>query len=203
VVSADLNGLDVAQFNDLGGYTTTSWPGPFGNDGMVFAGVVEIAAVSSTAYISETRSSSPVNQLTPLIYRTFETLTPVNQRRDGADADVDLSASVPNTTGWSVVILAHDYVNGGIDLRLNGTSVTTGTLASTGSGPETNLSVGLGSATNNSGPWENKLAEALWFDDRLTTGATGDLERVEGYLAHRYALQSKLPVSHPYKNAAP
>ena len=202
VVSADLNGLDVAQFNDLGGYTLSSWPGPYGNDGMVFACVVEIAAVSSNAYISETRSSSNV-QLTPLIYRTSETLDPSNQRRDGADADVDLSASVPNTTGWSVVILAHEYVNGGIDLRLNGTSVATGTLSSTGSGPETGLSVGLGSSSVNSNPWENKLAEALWFDDRLTTGATGDLERVEGYLAHRYALQSKLPVSHPYKNAAP
>ena len=203
VVSGDLNGLDVADFQDLGGYTLTGWTGPFGNDGMVFAGVVEIASTSSHAYISETRAAVPASQLTPLLYRTYEELTPSNQRRDGADVDVDLSAAAPSNTGWIVVVLAHDYVTGGVDLRVNGTSVATGTLTSTGPGPETNLSVGLGSSATNVAPWENKIAEALWFDDRLTTGATGDLERVEGYLAHRYALQSKLPVSHPYKNAAP
>jgi len=203
VVSADLNGLDVAQFNDLGGYTLSNWAGPFGNDGQVFAGVVEIDAVASSAYISETRPDVPATQLTPLIYRTNQTLTPSNQRRDGADTDVDLSASVPSTTGWAIVVLAHDYTNGGINCLVNGTSVATGTLTSTGSGPETNLKVGLGSSAVNTLSWEHKIAEAIWFDDRLSTGSNGNLERVEGYLAHKYALTAKLPVSHPYKNAAP
>jgi len=203
VVSADLNGLDVAQFNDLGGYTLSNWPGPFGNDGQAFAGVVEIDAVTSNSYISETRANSATNQLTPLIYRPVQTLTPTNQRRNGADTDVDLSASVPSTTGWAIVVLAHEYTNGGIDLRINGTSKATGTLTSTGSGPETNLTVGLGSSSINSAPWKHKIAEAIWFDDSLSTGSNGNLERVEGYLAHKYALTAKLPVSHPYKNAAP
>jgi hypothetical protein len=203
VVSADLNGLDVAQFNNVGGYTLSNWAGPVGNDGQVFAGVVEIDAVASSAYISETRADVPASQLTPLIYRSTQTLTPSNQRRDGADTDVDLSASVPSTTGWAIVVLAHDYTNGGINCLVNGTSVATGTLTSTGSGPETNLKVGLGSSAVNTLSWEHKIAEAIWFDDRLSTGSNGNLERVEGYLAHKYALTAKLPVSHPYKNAAP
>lgn len=33
--------------------------------------------------------------------------------------------------------------------------------------------------------------------------STADREKVEGYLAHKWGLTANLPVSHPYKNAAP
>ena len=30
-----------------------------------------------------------------------------------------------------------------------------------------------------------------------------DVEKAEGYLAHKWGLESNLPVSHPYKSSAP
>jgi len=201
VVSADLNGLDVAQFNQLGGYSLFNWPGPYNNDGVVFAAVIDLQTPSANAVIADLRAGN--QQLFVTLVFSNGNFWCLNNRRAVADADVDLLGPSVDGTGWSVVVVMHDYVTGDITVQINGTSVLTGTLASTGAGPETNLWVALGSNTTMSAPFQHKMAEALWFDDRLTTGATGDLERVEGYLAHRYALQSKLPVSHPYKNAAP
>lgn len=201
VVSGDLNGLDVAQFNDLGGYTLYNWPGPYNNDGVVFAAVIDLQTPATNAVIADLRVGN--QQLFVTLLFSNGNFWCINNRRAVADADVDLNGPFVGGTGWSVVVMMHDYVTGDITVQINGTSVLTGTLTSTGAGPETNLSVALGSNTTMSAPFEHKMAEALWCDNRLTTGATGDLERVEGYLAHRYALQSKLPAGHPYKTTAP
>jgi hypothetical protein len=44
------------------------------------------------------------------------------------------------------------------------------------------------------------IAEILIFDSALTTT---ERERVEGYLAHKYALTANLPSDHPYKSGPP
>ena len=48
--------------------------------------------------------------------------------------------------------------------------------------------------------WRGPVGEILAFDRKLT-----DTERqeVEGYLAHKWGLDGKLPSNHPYKNSAP
>ncbi len=48
--------------------------------------------------------------------------------------------------------------------------------------------------------WLGYLAEIIVFDDKLSDG---DRQKVEGYLAHKWGLESDLPVGHPYKSAAP
>jgi len=48
--------------------------------------------------------------------------------------------------------------------------------------------------------WCGDLAEVIVFSNALTTP---DRQQVEGYLAWKWGLQTNLPGSHPYKNAAP
>ena len=52
---------------------------------------------------------------------------------------------------------------------------------------------------------DGKLAEFFAVADVPGTGGTdiSELEKAEGYLAHKWGLTSSLPVSHPYKNSAP
>lgn len=203
VVSDDLNGLDVADFQDLGGYGTGyTWPGPFGNDGMVTAAVVDIVDPSTSAVIIDVRKSG--SQLLTSAMRTDQRIAAGNNRRDPSDSgDVDLLDPGTTPLGWGIVVVTQDYITGNVDLRFNGEIIDTGTLDSTGPGPVTDLAVAIGSSVNITAPWESKLAEVLLFDDILTTGSNGNVERVEGYLAHRYGLQSNLPVSHPYKTDPP
>jgi len=48
--------------------------------------------------------------------------------------------------------------------------------------------------------WCGDLAEVITFSTDLTTT---NREKVEGYLAHKWGLQSTLPANHPYKTTAP
>ena len=199
VVSGGLNGLDAASFTGTNGYKINGWPGPFGNDGFVFAAVVEIASASNGT-LMELRVAS---QLSQVRYLSTQELDLNAERRDDADTSAKTRDSLSSSTGWAVIVVSHDYTTGAVQSRVNGTTLGTTTLATTGTGPENNITVSLGSTSVGGVAWQLDMAEAIWFDDSLSTGANGNLERVEGYLAHRYALQSKLPVSHPYKNAAP
>lgn len=44
------------------------------------------------------------------------------------------------------------------------------------------------------------VGEIIWFSSQLSTS---DQQKVEGYLAHKWGLQSKLDNSHPYKSNPP
>ena len=48
--------------------------------------------------------------------------------------------------------------------------------------------------------WNGDIAEIIAYN-----GSLSDTERqkIEGYLAHKYGLQSQLPSGHPYKTTAP
>jgi hypothetical protein len=48
--------------------------------------------------------------------------------------------------------------------------------------------------------WTGKCSEFILGD---TTLSSADRERIEGYLAHKWALTGNLPGGHPYKTAAP
>jgi hypothetical protein len=53
---------------------------------------------------------------------------------------------------------------------------------------------------SSSAGWTGKCSEFILGD---TTLSSADRERIEGYLAHKWALTGSLPGGHPYKNAAP
>ena len=48
--------------------------------------------------------------------------------------------------------------------------------------------------------WKGDLAELLIYNEELPTSI---LRKVEGYLAHKWGIESSLTGSHPYRNSAP
>lgn len=79
-------------------------------------------------------------------------------------------------------------------VRLNGESGNT-TSTSTPS-----ISSGFKAIVEGGAGLAGSLAETVVFNSALSTT---DLEKVEGYLAHKWNLTSKLPAGHPYKTVAP
>jgi HD-like signal output (HDOD) protein len=44
------------------------------------------------------------------------------------------------------------------------------------------------------------MAEILALEEELSLA---DIEKIEGYLMHKWGLEANLPSGHPYKSAAP
>jgi methionine-rich copper-binding protein CopC/lysophospholipase L1-like esterase len=78
---------------------------------------------------------------------------------------------------------------------LNGTQGAASTGAR-GSYPGTSLYLGNGY----NGYWNGRFGEVIATTSSL---ATEDRQKLEGYLAWKWGLQTNLPADHPYKNAAP
>lgn len=83
------------------------------------------------------------------------------------------------------------------NLYIDGTSI----------GSQSSLTVGFGNVTRRIGYsysgsqfYEGKIAEICVFNSVLTTG---DRQKVEGYLAWKWGLQSQLPGGHPYASSPP
>jgi hypothetical protein len=58
----------------------------------------------------------------------------------------------------------------------------------------------LGSYVDNKGGFGGKVREIISFNSYVETS---DLQRIEGYLAHKWNLAAELPNDHTYKNSAP
>lgn len=84
-------------------------------------------------------------------------------------------------------------VNGG---NLTGNNSRTGGLSSN----DATFTLQLGAVGNNAIPFIGDFCEIVIFDSILSTASR---QLVEGYLAWKWGLEANLPVSHPYKNAAP
>jgi hypothetical protein len=88
-----------------------------------------------------------------------------------------------------------------LGVSLNGAALSTNT-AVTGTFSTNKLSIGAlysGTATVTS-PWDGAVFEVVYAPTMLSTL---DRQKVEGYLAHKWALTSVLPANHPYKTTAP
>jgi len=58
----------------------------------------------------------------------------------------------------------------------------------------------LGSYVDNKGGFGGKVREIISFNSYVKTA---DLQRIEGYLAHKWGLTANLSSDHPFKNSAP
>jgi hypothetical protein len=102
-----------------------------------------------------------------------------------------------------VSITRNGYLRDGTTLRFNGTNYTgSRTLTGTVSDYTTNIS----SFPLVLGTWvEGVYYLRGYIRSYLIFGGTdtSNIEKAEGYLAHRYDKTSLLPVGHPYKTSAP
>ena len=82
-------------------------------------------------------------------------------------------------------------VNGSQSLQSN----LTGALKST-----SNIPVTIGGTGDGAGLWTGRISEVLIFNNDL---GSENIEKIEGYLAHKWNLTNKLPQNHSYLEASP
>ena len=117
------------------------------------------------------------------------------------DNDVNTQA------GWAAsqnAILVVSRTSGTNDIRLNGTSLGTATTAdavtdNTGRGIYIGCFLNSGNTAEDH-HWDGIMYEALWVDASQTTA---EIQKIEGYLAHKFKLTGNLPAAHSYKSDPP
>jgi hypothetical protein len=78
---------------------------------------------------------------------------------------------------------------------LNGTSNIAG---SAGTGSTSNIRIGNSTSSNE--PWNGHICEAIMY---TVASTLPQIQRVEGYLAHKWGLVARLPSTHPYRKFRP
>lgn len=100
---------------------------------------------------------------------------------------------------FKVITASSDHGNGTFRASVDGTAtnsvtgLTTGNLRNTA----TTTFIGKGSGV---GSHFGDYAELVLFDAAI---GEANMQKVEGYLAHKWGLEANLPAGHPYENAAP
>ena len=119
------------------------------------------------------------------------------------ESSTTYGATTISTAFAYLCIWRFDLANGTRQLWLNGgldgetTGLTTGTFASSG-GDSTGAV--YNTIANNADSASGDAGELLWCNEALSTT---DRQKVEGYLAWKWGLDSFLPKSHPYGSGPP
>lgn len=114
----------------------------------------------------------------------------------------DFTVSISSST-WTIVSIVFNKTGNQIFGRLNGT-LRTGVDPYSSSMNSTVTDVRMMRNRSNQ-KLDGRMAEYFHVAGAPGTGGTDitDVEKAEGYIAHKWGLTSTLPVSHPYKSSAP
>lgn len=215
IVASGLSGRRTLQFDgatDLMRFSAPSFAG-VGQGWM--AAVVKRTALDGT-FVGRQLAYVPVNStagntrlgLVLASGGVANRLGSVARRLDADSAAGTLNGATIADTGWHIVLLAQDWANGDGYLYSDGGSAASNTsMTSEGSTSATApASSGcVGAALNGSGvaiSFANmELAELLMGSGSLPSA--GEVERLFGWLAHKWGLTALLPSDHPYKSFAP
>ena len=117
----------------------------------------------------------------------------------GNGQDWSTSASIDN---WHIVVAIFNKTGNRIQVRLNGSFVVN--VSDYDNSIQTSQELRL-MRNRGSVHLDGRVAEFFSVKDIPGTGGTdiSDVEKAEGYLAHKWGLTGNLPVTHPYKNSAP
>lgn len=124
------------------------------------------------------------------------------------DGDSFTSISGTSTgTSWAMIGARMDYANGDGFVDVNGAlaNASSTSLTSNGNTSATDsayVRAGTGSAASASAPWADVNVAEL-FVIVGTMPSTPDLDRINGYFAHRWGLTASLDAMHPYKTTPP
>lgn len=111
---------------------------------------------------------------------------------------VDSTASVD---GFEIHAVHANFSSSTVEQRISGSVDGSVSIDGAGATPDAQSSkIVIGAATSESSFFfDGDIAEIIYCHNL----ASGDRERVEGYLAHKWGLSSKLPAWHPYKSVPP
>ena len=201
---ADLNGRNVFDFDGSESLISSN-SGPYASSGNHWAiGVFEWHSLSST----KNSFFSADGNRTYAVSSGGTSSWPGEIDYDGNNSIVSGVAKNQFTTSissntWAIVSIVFNKTGNQIFGRLNGTTRTS--THSYNNSIDTNCS-DLRMMRNRSGVKLNgRMAEYFHVAGTPGTGGTNisDVEKAEGYLAHKWGLASNLPSNHPYKNSAP
>jgi hypothetical protein len=128
----------------------------------------------------------------------------------GENAYANTLSDTYTAGAWRVHGFVSDRSGWTTNAYQNGSLIATTTIAADTTTNLTNTFPMIVGAYNNSSGGANPPQEGLYLDGAVaeiilfnTALTTTQRQKVEGYLAHKWGLQSSLPSNHPYKSAAP
>ena len=202
-ISSSLNSLNVWDFDGNESLITNS--GPWASSGNHWAiGVFQWHSTTSTKDSFWSADGS----------KTYAVSSSTTGTWDG-EIDYDGSNSISsglakniftvgiNSSTWTIVSTVFNKTGGRIIGRLNGTTRTG--VDSYDSSMNTNATDVRMMRNRANVKLDGRMAEYFHVAGAPGTGGTDitDVEKAEGYIAHKWGLASSLPSSHPYKSVAP
>lgn len=136
-------------------------------------------------------------------YPTATGLYLSSARRDATDAEAVASVEVP-TGAWAILIGDHGFAEDKLSISFNGSAVASvspawGSTAATSDTPSS-YPAAIGRYPTGGNHLDGDLAAVVGIDGAVSVR---DVQRLEGWSAHAWGLQSHLPADHPYKTTAP
>jgi len=131
---------------------------------------------------------------------TFGTAARYNIGRTGVD---EANATVTGLTNSTNKILSGTYNNANVSLSVNGgTAVNTAYTPNPIYNANDLSAIGAARATGNTvaGLFAGPMYEIIVVH---SAPSTDTIQKIEGYMAHKWGLTANLPAGHPYKSAAP
>ena len=214
VVSSGLNGLSVFDFDGTNEYIqSTSYESQVDGNGNHWAiGLFLADTVNGTkdSFWSYETNQSPK--------RDYAISSGASNNTWPGELDLDaLSANrISSTIGnkqewdssitmdnWHIVVVIFNKTGNQISQRVDGTNIFT-PVNDYDNSLSTNQELRL-MRNRASQELDGQLAEFFAVADLPGTGGTDitDVEKAEGYLAHKWGVTSVLPADHPYKNTVP
>jgi hypothetical protein len=195
IASASLNGLNGISFNGSTDFLETTGYAAVNNasSDTVFL-VVSQSSGTSRYGIAGTRGSSGGDVSKGWILSYFSSsINPIaafiavgNASSSGTNRGADINGFIKNSTTFQIVTLVNTI-----------SSSTSGALLPVTGANCTQIGREQNGATTEFG------AITVWEIIEVDTSDTALIEKLKGYLAWKYGLQSNLPSGHPYKIAAP
>ncbi len=193
VVSADLNGHDVLEFNGTANGLTSNDASEFNFDSSDFAVFTVSQRTGGNSSVQTVIDMGGVNTDGYSIYHVF-----VSGVIDSLTLSVANNAlHTENSAGTGVYCSA--VVDNGTNAiaRLDGATVGTPAAPDTSYASSEPFTIGLTSA--GSGYFDGKIAEVIVIEATLTDR---EIEQFEGYLLHKYDLD-KFPSAHRFRRFTP
>ena len=131
-------------------------------------------------------------------FALMTTASGVLQARLGGTTNIP-TQSAGNWSRTAYVIVTASRVSGSCNGFVNGSNMTTTGTTNTTSISNSDV-LDLGASAVGGNPMTGDLAEVLVGGATLDTN---ERQKIEGYLAHKYGLQTNLPTDHPYYSAKP
>jgi hypothetical protein len=174
------------------------------------------AVVFNNSYYTSSYPANPTNETSFLVFMITTTNKPqiiVGANAGGRELALNNDGVqfglLNSQTGWGAIVgtivinnafLATGQVSGGINtsISLNGSLTLTGPLS--GTAFTSGVTTGLGREAGNSLPFYGNLYELVIFNSVLPVAQR---QQMEGYLAWKWNLQSRLPRAHPFRSFPP